>query len=190
MKKLTTLIIALLIAALAAGCAKVNSPEPETQTQPQTTQTESESVSETEGEAPSAADFTVLDEEENEIKLSSLYGKPTVIHFWSTKQKSVKTELEFFNELYPEYEGEVNFMLIHLTDRDKENLFRAKAFMLDNGYTFPVYFDLNGEAKKAYGVEKKPVTVFIDEKGNVFKEFKTEITKPVLKGCIEQMLDN
>lgn len=135
-----------------------------------------------------AADFTVLDDNENEITLSQSFGKPTVIHFWSTKQKACKTELEFFNEIYPEYEGEVNFMIIHLTDRESENMFHAKAFMLENGYTFPVYYDLNGEAKKAYGVKGKPLTVFIDKNGSVFETFDGEITKPLLKGYIERML--
>ena len=190
MKRIAIIITALLIAALITGCGKVNTPETPTQAEIKTTEAETQSASQAESSLPAAADFTVLDNDENEIKLSSLYGKPTVIHFWSTKQKSVKTELEFFNETFPEYEGKVNFMMIHLTDRESENMFHAKAFLLEDGYTFPVYFDLNNEAKKAYSVKKKPVTVFIDAQGNVFKEFRTEITKPVLKGCIEQMLDN
>lgn len=186
--KLKRLLIAALALIVAFSFTACGGETIDDTTIPQETVSETASETEQTTEGVKAADFTIWDDEENEVKLSDLYGKPTVIHFWATWQKGWKTELEFINEIYPEYENEVNFLIIHLTDNDKENMFRAKGHLIENGYTFPAYFDFNQSAAKAYNVKKQHITVFIDSEGNIYEIFKGEMTKPVFKGYIERLL--
>lgn len=191
--KLRLILIAALIAAAVMLTSCTAQTDGTTAAAPETSEAQTtETGGTTEPTQPEAgvkaADFSIWDNEENEVKISDFYGKPTVIKFWATWQKDWKTELEFINEIYPEYEHKVNFVIIHLSDNDKENMFRAKGYIIENGYTFPAYFDNEHSAAKAYGVKKQPVAVFIDSEGNVSDTFEGEITKPVFKGYIERLL--
>jgi thiol-disulfide isomerase/thioredoxin len=128
------------------------------------------------GEAPAAdggekkiaaPDFAVLDAEGNGIKLSDLKGKPVVINFWASWCPPCKSEMPEFDKAYAEYGGDVAFMMIDLVDGARETVETGAAYVAEQGYAFPVYYDTSGEAAAAYGVSAIPTTVFVDKDGNV-----------------------
>ena len=114
-----------------------------------------------------AADFTVYNASGAAVKLSDMRGKPVIINFWATWCPPCRTELPYFNEAFGLYGEDVVFLMVDLTDGYQETQSGAEAFVADNGYTFPVYFDIAGEAASAYQLYSIPQTVGVDAQGGV-----------------------
>jgi len=176
MTKLTStlLLIAALLALLGGGLFLYNKYADEVQTQslaPAPQQTEAATPS----EAPSAAteepekdfapDFTVLDAQGNEVTLSAQRGKPVVLNFWASWCGPCKSEMPDFEAAWQTYGEDITFMMINLTDGSRETVEIASAFIEEQGYTFPVYFDTTFSAAMAYPTSAIPVTFFIDAEG-------------------------
>lgn len=116
-------------------------------------------------------DFTVTDSSGKELKLSDFLGKPVILNFWASWCGPCKQEMPHFDEAYKKYEEDIHFVMVNLTDGARETKEKAEAFISEQGYSFPVYFDTKTEAAMAYGTYSIPVTYFIDANG-----------KPVAKG--------
>ena len=93
-----------------------------------------------------APDFTVVDADGREVKLSDFRGKPTVVNFWATWCGYCKQEMPDFEEVYLEMGDEVNFLMVNMTDGSRETVEMASTYIADSGYTFPVYYDTQMEA--------------------------------------------
>ena len=123
----------------------------------------------TEGEAPEdipAVDFTVYDADGNEVKLSDYFGKPIVLNFWASWCGPCKSEMPAFDKLSAELDGEVQFLMINMTDGKRETVATASQFIEDNGYTnLDVYFDTQQDAAMTYGAYALPTSYFIDANG-------------------------
>ena len=153
MKKLLLILMAIL---LLTGCAAGQVEE----TVPETTVPAA-----TEEEKTYAPDFTMLDGEGNEVKLSDFQGKPVVLNFWASWCGPCKAEMPDFEDAYQEYGDDIHFVMVNLTDGTGETLDSAKAFLEEAGYSFPVYFDTQSLGAAAYGVSSIPRTYFIDAEG-------------------------
>ena len=114
-----------------------------------------------------APDFTVEMVNGEQIKLSSLKGKVVLINFWATWCGYCKMEMPDFNEKYQEYGEDVHFLMVNVTDGNQETVETASAFVAQEGYSFPVYYDTDVDAASVYGVSAVPVTYFIDASGNL-----------------------
>lgn len=136
-----------------------------------------------------APDFTVLDKNGNEVKLSDMKGKPVVINFWATWCYFCKSEMPDFDEVYQQYGDDVVFMMINVTDGVQDTVDTAKAYMEENGYTFPAYFDTKLEATYAYGASSLPVTYFVDAEGEIVARAMGAITAEKLKQGINMMTE-
>lgn len=124
-----------------------------------------------------AKDFTVIDIDGKEVSLSDFKGKPVVVNFWASWCPPCKEEMPYFNEVYKELGDEVQFMMVDLVDGSRETVDTAKAFIKDNGYEFPVFFDTDQDAAIAYGVYSIPTSIFIDAEGKVVKAITGTMTK-------------
>lgn len=134
----------------------------EGQTEPAQQETEpSETVDMT------APGFTVYDADGNEVALESLRGKPVILNFWATWCGYCVMEMPDFQTMYETYGDQIHFMMVNVTDGYQETQEAASAFIVEKGFTFPVYYDLELSAASAYGVNAMPVTYFVDENGQL-----------------------
>lgn len=113
-----------------------------------------------------APDFTVLDYNGKEVKLSDFKGKPVVINFWATWCYYCKEEMPDFDKAYQKH-PEVQFMMVDAADGYQETVENAKAYVEKQGFEFDVFFDTKMEAVNAYYVSGFPATYFIDKDGNL-----------------------
>ncbi|MBQ3045310.1 MAG: TlpA family protein disulfide reductase [Clostridia bacterium] len=127
--------------------------------------TESHSEAEKE-DANKAPDFTVVDYNGNEVRLSDFRGKPVVLNFWATWCYYCDVEMPDFNEAYKEY-PDVQFMMVNATDGVRETVESAKNYIENEGYDFDVFFDTQYDAVNSYYVRSFPTTFFIDKEGNL-----------------------
>ncbi len=135
-----------------------------TETKPDT---ETQESGDTEEETLTLApDFTVIDSEGNEVKLSDMRGKPVIVNFWASWCGPCKSEMPEFDEAYEKYKDDICFMMVNLTDNSSETVATAKSYIESQGYSFPVYYDTMLEAATAYSGYSIPATYFIDAEGN------------------------
>ena len=136
----------------------------------------------------SIPDFKAVDMEGNEIQLYNYLGKPIVLNFWASWCGPCQMEMPDFEEAYKTYGEEVNFLMVNMTDGSRETVEIATEFIHQQGYTFPVYFDIAQEAAYSYGVFSLPTTYFIDAHGYAVAWAKGAINaETLLKGINEIM---
>jgi len=109
-------------------------------------------------------DFTMTDANATPVTLSSLKGKPTIINFWATWCPPCREELDSFQKMYDQYGADVHFVMLNILTQG-DTVASVKQFCTDKGYTFPVYFDEEGEGLSMFGVTGIPQTVFLDTQG-------------------------
>lgn len=122
--------------------------------------------SEDKAESALAPDFTVYDLNGNPVKLSDYRGKPVVLNFWSSRCGPCQMEMPDFQEAYEDLGEEIHFIMVNVTDGSWDTVDSASAFIAENNYTFPVFYDTDISAASAYGVSSLPTTYFIDAEGN------------------------
>ncbi len=115
-----------------------------------------------------APDFTVYDKDNNPVKLSEFFGKPTVITFWASWCGVCKAEMPDIQRIYEEYGDKINIMMINATDGTQETRQTADEFLSSVDYTFPVYYDTTLEAGTKYGASALPTTYFMTSGGKLF----------------------
>lgn len=131
-----------------------------------------------------APDFTVVDENDKEIKLSDYRGKPVVLNMWASWCGYCLVEMPYFQEAY-ETEKDVQFIMLNMTSGD--NIYEARKVLRENGYTFPVLYDTNGSAAVAYNTTSLPVTYFIDKDGNLVGYIRGAVSAEALAEGIEMI---
>ena len=157
---------------------------------PQLSENDGEAAVEGEDEsAPQPApDFTVYDAEGNGITLSALMdGKPTVLNFWASWCGPCRSEMPHIQEAYERLGGEVSFVMINMTDGQRETQESAEEYMAESGWTFPIYFDSDYDAAMTYGAYSLPQTYFIDAEGRLIAAARGPMSAEVLQSGIDMI---
>ena len=135
-----------------------------------------------------APDFTVYDSDGAPVSLVSKQGKPVFINFWATWCAPCRSELADLDEAYKTYGEKIEFMMINLTDGGSETVEGVRAFVEENGYTFPVYYDSDGSAALACGVDPIPTTVLIGPDGSYLHTQIGAMTAETIEDLMQMLL--
>lgn len=141
-----------------------------------------------------AIDFELKDQYGKTHKLSDYKGKVVFLNFWATWCPPCKMEMPDIQKLYEKYEkqGEKSeVMVISVAapnTQDEKDIDGIKAFLEENGYTYPVLMDDGGYTFGAYRISSLPTTFMIDKEGNVFGYVQGGLTQEAMESIIEQTI--
>lgn len=144
-----------------------------------------EESSEALSEAP---DFTVQEADGTAHKLSEYKGKPVVLNFWASWCGPCRMEMPEFDEVYKARGEEVHFLMVNLTDGNRETVKTASDFVSKQGYSLPILYDTAQDAAQAYGVFSIPCTYFIDADGMLTAQARGAINKETLERGIDMIV--
>lgn len=133
-------------------------------------------------------DITVYDGSGNKVKLSDYAaGMPVILNLWATWCPPCRAELPYFEKYYKQYGDKIKFMMIDSYE-DEDQQSSVKKFLKDNSYTFPVYYDYDYSADKAYGSDAIPMTIILDKNGKVIESHRGRLEESELKALIDKIL--
>ena len=133
-------------------------------------------------------EFTVYDLDGKEVHLSDFFGKPIVLNFWASWCGPCQMEMPDFNEKYLEIGEKVQFLMVNMTDGSRETAESASAFIAEQGYSFPVYYDTDLDAAAVYSVYSLPTTYFIDVEGYTVARATGAISGETLQRGIDMIM--
>ena len=145
-----------------------------------------------EGTAPEPQpmpDFTVYDEEGKAYALSDFKGKPVILNFWATWCGYCKVEMPAFQEKYDTYGEDIHFLMINMTDGNRETVEGASSYISKEGYRFPVYYDENLEVAMTYQVTGLPMSFFVDADGYYVAHAQGALDAETLQTGIDMLLE-
>jgi len=135
-----------------------------------------------------AENFTIYDKDGNTVTIDDFKGKPLVINIFASWCDPCRSEMPYFQSAYDKYKNEdVMILMVNMTDGQKETKERAEKFMKDNGYTMPIYFDVDMDLAVKYVVMNIPRTIFIDKDGYVSLDHIGVIEEEILKTEIDKI---
>ena len=154
----------------------------------------SEESNKAESNKTPAIDFELKDQYGKTHKLSDYKGKVVFLNFWATWCPPCKMEMPDIQKIYEKYEkqGEesevVVLSLAAPNTQDEKDVEGIKAFLEENGYTYPVLMDDGGYTFGAYRISSLPTTFMIDKEGNVFGYVQGGLTQEAMESIIEQTI--
>lgn len=140
-----------------------------------------------------AIDFTLTDQYGNTHTLSDYKGKTVFLNFWATWCPPCRAEMPDIQELYEnaQTEGEDALVVLGIAapgmgrETTEEGI---KAFLEENGYTYPVLMDMTGEQFTNYGIYSFPTTFMIDREGNVFGYVSGQLSADTMESIVKQTM--
>jgi peroxiredoxin len=124
-----------------------------------------------------APDFTLVNLEGEEIRLSELRGKGVVINFWATWCNPCKREMPLIEEQYQIVKDQgIEILAVNIA----ESNLAVSSFIKRLGVTFPVLLDSDRAVTQRYGVGALPSTFFINKDGIVVEHFVGEMNESIL----------
>lgn len=113
-----------------------------------------------------APDFELKTLSGDTVKLSDLKGKKVMLNFWATWCPPCKAEMPAMEEFHKEAGDEVVILAVNIDPH-----LDVKAFVDENGITFPIPLDEEDKVNEMYQVLSIPTTYFIDTKGNIGNKY-------------------
>ena len=131
-----------------------------------------------------APNFTAYDDAGNPVSLKDMRGKPVIVNFFASWCGPCKMEMPYFDEFYHQYGDQVTFMMVNLCAFGNDTKENGKKMVEQGGWTFPVYFDSDGDAALKYAIRSMPTTIFVSPDG----ELKGRHTGVISRGDLEQTI--
>lgn len=179
-KNIAGVILAMLLMITVAGCGKENretnsggmdSQQPVNEQEQDTVQEEMNEPEKQDEpdtyqellEGDTAPDFTADLADGSTFTLSEQSGKVVLLNFWATWCGPCVEEMPAFEKLQKEYGDEVAVLAVNCLE-DEETV---RQFITENGYTFPIAFDVEGVVNMKYPTDGIPYTLVIGKDGTV-----------------------
>ena len=111
-----------------------------------------------------APDFELINLDGETVKLSDLRGQAVLVNLWATWCPPCRAEMQSIEKIYIEYKDKGFVVLaVNMTYQDSPE--KVSPFVSEQGLTFPILLDENGDMANAYQLRSLPSSYFIDREG-------------------------
>ncbi len=132
-----------------------------------------------------APDFSLPDEQDNAVSLSSRRDKVAVLVFWTNMNPASLDLLNTLNALKAEYAPDAWDVLAVNMGNDKAVVTQLKA---GHGWSFPVLLDKDNRVNAIYRVDPNRAVFFVDKAGVIRDIRAYTLTKDEVRGILEGLL--
>lgn len=94
-------------------------------------------------------------------------GNPIIISFWATWCKPCIKELTSISEMYEDWQEETGVKLIAVAIDDTRSSSKVLPLVNGKSWEYEVLLDVNGDLKRAMGVNMIPHTFLLDGEGKI-----------------------
>ena len=115
-------------------------------------------------------------------------GKPVVVNFFASWCGPCKMEMPYFDACYQAYGDRVTFMMVNLCAFGNDTKENGKQMVESGGWTFPVYFDTDGEAATTYAIRAMPTTIFVSAEGELKGRHTGMMDRETLEKTVQAMI--
>lgn len=164
-RKVSSIMLAMALGLAVTGCG--NSTEEQAQ-QENSQEAQQESSQETYQELTTgdvAPDFTAELADGGSFTLSEQSDKVVLLNFWATWCGPCVQEMPAFEKLAEEYKEDVAILAVNCQEDTKT----VDKFIEENGYTFPIAYDVEGMIGAKYPTTGIPYTLVIGKDGVIKK---------------------
>ena len=141
-----------------------------------------------------ALDFELTDQYGETHTLERYHGKVVFLNFWATWCPPCRAEMPDIQSLYEKYgpdHDEVAILAVATPGYNGEGSeAEVKAFLEENGYTYPVLMDDTGEQMRYYGISAIPTTFMIGADGNIYGYVPGAMSAETMQSIIDQTLQS
>ncbi|MFC0212228.1 peroxiredoxin family protein [Paenibacillus chartarius] len=131
-----------------------------------------------------APDFTLTDTAGNPVQLSKLQGQTVVLNFWATWCPPCRVEMPALQQFH-DSRKESGVIVIGVNATNTEaGAGEVGRWLEQNGYTFPVVYDPNGDVVRLYRVYAYPSTYIIGPDGVVREKHQGPMNEVMLGDAV------
>lgn len=154
-------------------------------------------ASDADEQAAPLADLKLVDQNGEEHSLDEYRGKTVFLNFWATWCGPCQREIPDIEALYKDRgENEGDLVVLGVanpkTDSHPNNsdvsVDEVKAFIDEQGITYPVLMDTEGTMFSGYRIMSFPTTFMIDKDGNIFGYISGMLTPDMMNSIVEQTM--
>lgn len=148
-------------------------------------------------QAAPLANLKLVDQNGEEHSLDEYRGKTVFLNFWATWCGPCQREIPDIEALYKDRgENEGDLVVLGVanpkTDSHPNNsdvsVDEVKAFIDEQGITYPVLMDTEGTMFSGYRIMSFPTTFMIDKDGNIFGYISGMLTPDMMNSIVEQTM--
>jgi peroxiredoxin len=131
-----------------------------------------------------APDFTLVDLNGKEHRLSDYKGQGVFLNFWGTWCKPCAKEMPAMDRQYETYKEQgVQILAVNIAQSD----FEVQRFASQYGLDFPIVIDKTKSVMEAYNIDPLPTTLLINPEGEIEQIVRGEMTEQDIAGFMEQI---
>ena len=109
-------------------------------------------------------DFTVSFLDSTKVNLSSYSGKAVILTYWATWCSTCQDVMPSMEKLYQQFHNQgLEILAVNL----EEDADTVRQYIHNNGITFPVLLDIDGNVRAGYEIEGYPTNYILDREGNI-----------------------
>lgn len=116
--------------------------------------------------AKPAADFTLAALDGSSVRLADLRGQVVLINLWATWCPPCVREIPRLQRTYERFRSQ-GFVLLGVNTTYQDDRAKVEAFVREQGITYPVLLDLDGQVGQLYASRLMPSSFLVDRAGNI-----------------------